>query len=197
MTAAGLQDSDPLVRDLPSANCTLVAEVVHCLLVSPSCELVKRLIDPDVAPGLPPQPTYTSVFRGTSSIGFINKLVHAVVFDISQHLIDLQGATCDPKVNCKASAGAACASASCCQQSPTFFHDAFSPAFRYDDDAGRWVIVNASEPTFVESTWEYLGVKIFVRSSFWSRITLLGFGIFQLLLAFLAVHYWQDQYQTI
>ncbi|KAL0488659.1 nicastrin [Acrasis kona] len=160
-----------------SANCTFVEIIVGCVLNSSSCEYIPN--DSNVEPN-----HYSGVFswdattRRTSSI--INNVMGSLTL-FGEQPKDV--VSCSTKLDCPSNQ--TCVGGTCVK-STTYFHDAISPAFYFDNDEYKWKIRNLSEfatitsqrpSIYAESNWVSVGVRSFSKNYGYYEGTVTFFGV--------------------
>jgi len=76
-----------------------------------------------------------------------------------------------------------------CVSAETHYHDAISLGIDWDYSSNVWIVVNESEPLWVESNWDSVGVQVFRRANPSTEGVFLAAGIIELIVSLVAVFY--------
>jgi len=140
---------------LPGVNCSLVQELMYCLIQNFSCPLV-------------------TAFQGQSTSG-ISRISHYSIFQFGQvhpisqfvfrYMYNLTATstsgTCQQPSDCKL--GQACLFGKCAS-GLTHMHEAYGAGLQLQA-SGLFTVVNSSLPVWTESTWNIIGFRLFTMSS--------------------------------
>jgi hypothetical protein len=130
-----------------------------------------------------PQPShYTGVYNSLQS-NIMTQFVH----DFMQNLTAIsRGIPCTATSQCEPSQ--ICLANRCLVSNTTFYHGALSPGLYYDSTSGYYTIINASEPTWTESTWTSTYMFLYVQDSSTTEMGILLGGIIFLIVNFVMVY---------
>jgi len=178
--AANDSDALPFPLTLTCPNVTLAAEIIFCLTVDFSCNLVAEYL---WNVPIDPQPTqYSSVYSPYGLLSLTAKFVHDFMYHMTAQSIR---GSCSSDSDCESTE--LCIKQQC-MRSSTYFHDALSLGIELDSN-GLWKVTNSSMPLWTESDWDIPHVSIFMMESPVVETVTLVVGITELLGSFGAVYF--------
>jgi len=157
-----------------TADCNLITQLLYCLSANISCDLVASYLI-----GIPSNlqtTNYVGVYNWEDSYSLVSHFINAFLGNTTGQVVG----ECNKSTNYKCSNSLGqCIGGKTCVITSVHYHPAISPAFNYDVNNGVWSIVNDSEPTFVESFWGKIGVRIFLQDSPVTAVIILIVGILE------------------
>jgi len=178
---------DPEVLAI-NANCTLVNELLDCLLTNNTCSLRREFL-----PGLQEGKTdefpvhYSSVYF-PGSYSEHQKFMHDWVLDRVQGKKNTTACTKDG--DCNADAHESCVRQKCQAATTTFYHEAKHPNCDYImGDFSNYYLIHdpkSNETFWTESDWTPIGLRLFLVTDPYIDFVFLGVAIFLTVLVILA-----------
>ena len=169
-----------------NADCLLVEQLLECLLLDMSCDLVSNFA-PESRSKSPTH--YTGVYRIIEDvdIGGTSKFVYRFVANLTRKS-DNTFRSCSKNFDCDTSKGHVCGGTNHgpqCMDSKTYFHAAVEPMLEFDYQTNRWSIQDEeylnedSVPLiWTESTWNTnVGTRFYLKESDETQIIMLISGL--------------------
>jgi len=82
-----------------------------------------------------------------------------------------------------------CVAGMCIVTPETHYQDAISLGIDWDYSSNEWKIINESQPLWVESNWDSVGVQIFLRDNPTTEALFLTAGVIEFVMSLVAVFY--------
>jgi hypothetical protein len=166
-----------------AANCSVVEQLVACLLRGERCQLTSTFGASDISS----RPTYyTSVFlpKARRFIGGLSQFIQSTFAAFTTAKI---GGSCSTDSDCPASFQ--CAGVGQCVWSTTHYHAAVEPSMQFDMKNFVWrVNTSSSAAAWTESNWaDDIGARLYVRESSVAAWTMLVGGALATLLVAVVV----------
>jgi hypothetical protein len=161
------------------ANCTLVEELMTCLVKNYSCPLINKFVTLD-SPSTTRLPHYSVYQYGRADL--ITQFVFRYMYNITA---SSRGNACKQITDCNTDAGQACIQGQCLS-GMTKYHDAYGTGLEMLP-SGLFKVTDASKGTWTESTWDPIGFRMFKVASTTAEVMQLVVGIVVTLLAIGAV----------
>jgi nicastrin len=174
------------------APCSLLSDLAYCLSENFDCPLLDNFL-PRSRPPIPSY--YTGVFGYSIDNAYAS--APAVLVSNMMTLITAENVYYNfssnnfsiPAEGCKKCSSDQTCFLGVCVNSETHYHDAISLGFDWDYSNWKWIIVNESEPLWVESNWDAVGVELFRRANPTTEGIFLAAGIVEFLVSLVAVYY--------
>ena len=166
-----------------NADCLLVEQLLECLLLDMSCDLVSNFA-PKSKDSTPSQ--YSSVYRIVEDmdIGGTSKFVFRFVANLTRRSASTFGG-CSSNKDC-AGSGRVCGGTNhgrYCMDSKTYFHSAVDPELEFDYAAARWRVpeglltANGTPLIWTESMWNSnIGTRFYEKESVETQLVMLLAG---------------------
>ncbi|KAF7729030.1 hypothetical protein EC973_005061 [Apophysomyces ossiformis] len=173
-------DLSNATADSISANCTLVATLMDCLVSNFSCPFMHNYFN--VSADLSRISHYASVFN------FENPQPHLVARFAFSFLGGVTGIASDKSCNTiqDCPSGEFCIKQKC-TRTLTAYHSAYGTGLRYDDATGELHVVDPTKGTWTESTWNTPMFRVFLVMSKSYQIMELLVGIVWALISIVTV----------
>ncbi|KAI9323739.1 Nicastrin-domain-containing protein [Dichotomocladium elegans] len=177
--------------DQITANCTLIASLMDCLVSNFSCSFMQSYFS---VSGISSISHYASVFNfGNPQPQLIPRFVFSFLADITS--ASKQG-SCQTVQDC--GLGEYCIKQKCIR-SFTAYHDAYGTGLQFDEAIGKLKVVDPTKSTWTESTWDAPTMRVFLMTSRKQQIVELVVGILWSLLSVACVlaskHYLQKAFK--
>ncbi|KAI9192970.1 Nicastrin-domain-containing protein [Polychytrium aggregatum] len=144
-----------------SVNCTLVASLLDCMTRNLSCSTLQPLWANQIS-GVPTTSSdYASAFQYDQSLQLMPYMINQFMFNITA---TSRISNCSTSQDCSYANGYQCIANSCIM-SRTHYHYAYSPGIAKDPNSGLWVVADATKPTWTESRWNNIRIRVFKSSS--------------------------------
>ncbi|KAF1801387.1 Nicastrin-domain-containing protein [Mucor lusitanicus] len=168
-----------------SANCTLIASMLDCLISNFSCPFMQNYFNVTAVSRIPhyasvysfenPQPQLLQRFAFSFLSGVTGK----------QRMADNgQPVSCQTIRDCVS--GEYCIKQQC-TTSLTTYHEAYGTGLQYDEATGRVHVVDPTKGTWTESTWDSPTMRIFLITSTSHQVVEFVLGLLWMLASFATV----------
>eukprot|EP00026_Physarum_polycephalum_P004777 Phypoly_transcript_04801.p1 GENE.Phypoly_transcript_04801~~Phypoly_transcript_04801.p1 ORF type:complete len:648 (+),score=53.03 Phypoly_transcript_04801:66-2009(+) len=175
------------------APCSLLSDLAYCLSSNFNCRLLDNFL-PLQRQTVPSY--YTGVFgysienayASAPAVLVYNMMALITANNVKYNFTSLNFTSPVSDGCSKCSPTEACIN-DVCVSAETHFHDAISLGIDWDYSNENWIIVNDSEPLWVESNWDSLGVELFRRANPATEGVFLAAGIIEFIVSLVAVYY--------
>ncbi|KAI9308939.1 hypothetical protein BJ944DRAFT_236529 [Cunninghamella echinulata] len=171
--------------EILNANCTLVHELLDCLVYNYSCPYMQNYFN---VSGLDRISHYSSVYNfNNPQPRYIPRFVFSYLSGVngSPRLnSNQQPITCTKITDC--ATGEYCIQQQCIK-TITSYHPAYGTGLYYDESAGKINIIDNNKGTYTESTWDAPSLRLFLVSSRQQQYIELVVGVLWTVISILAV----------